>query len=176
MMNPSSITEIDQTLLLSNSIYHFMGQISFNEGLPFNHFYTRIKEGDKYYKMDGKQCNERLQTGNANKTMLLLYRKHDANNTTYRKDLETYSEAYIYDKKSLQYFWENKDEIKMKRADKKKEKYNQETGARKKKKECQKEYEKQKYHIPEEREKKKESQKEYEKQKYDIPEEREKKK
>ena len=72
----------------------------------------------------------------------------------------------------MQYFWENKDEIKKKRADKKKEKYNKEADERKKKKE----YEKQKYDIPEEREKKKESQKEYEKQKYDIPEEREKKK
>merc|ERR1712030_251803 len=88
---------------------------------------------------DGKQCNERLETGNANKTMLLLYRKHDANNTTYSKDLETYSEAYIYDKKSLQYFWGNKDEIKKKRADKKKEKYNKEADERKKKKEYEKE-------------------------------------
>ena len=171
LMSPESIETIDEKILLQNSIYHFKGQISFHDGPPSKHFYTRIKKGTKYFKMDELQCTEKDKIGNPKKTMMLIYAKNEDDESMDINDLESKLTSFIYDKKHLQFFRETKKEVKERRAQISREKYKQDAIAREKKKESQKVYEKTKYNEDEDaREKKKESQKVYEKTKYDKDE------
>ena len=196
LMSPESIETIDEKILLQNSIYHFKGQISFHDGPPSKHFYTRIKKGTKYFKMDELQCTEKDKIGNPKKTMMLIYAKNEDDESMDINDLENKLTSFIYDKKHLQFFRETKKEVKERRAQISREKYKQDAIAREKKKESQKVYEKTKYNEDEAakekkleyenkrynedeaaREKKKESQQVYEKTKYEEDEAaREKKK
>ena len=155
LMSPESIETIDEKILLQNSIYHFKGQISFHDGPPSKHFYTRIKKGTKYFKMDELQCTEKDKIGNPKKTMMLIYAKNEDDESMDINDLESKLTSFIYDKKHLQFFRETKKEVKERRAQISREKYKQDAIAREKKKESQKVYEKTKYNEDEaEREKK----------------------
>ena len=102
LMKLRSIVNFNKSFITGNRIYNLAAQISYHNGdmIDFskNHFYSRVKIGDHYYKMDGKNSITKERSANPDKVILALY-KVNGSTETVEENLNK-----IYDAKALAFF------------------------------------------------------------------------
>ena len=131
LMKLRSIVNFNKSFIIGNRIYNLAAQISYHNGdmIDFskNHFYSRVKIGDQYYKMDGKNSITKERSANPDKVILALYKVNGSTET-----VEEVNENIIYDTKALAYFRRSTENYKEKDRLRKEEEYHEYGGKQKK--------------------------------------------
>ena len=129
-MKLRSIVNFNKSFITGNRIYNLAAQISYHNGdmIDFskNHFYSRVKIGDQYYKMDGKNSITKERSANPDKVILALY-KVNGSTETVEENLNK-----IYDAKALAFFRRSTEKYKETDRLAKRTKYHEHGGKEKK--------------------------------------------
>ena len=165
-MKLRSIENFNKVFIVGNRNYNLAAQISYyNSDLidsNNNHFYSRVKIGDHYYKMDGKNSTTKDRSANPDKVIFALY-KVNGGTETVEENLN-----YIYDTKALAFFRRSTEKYKETDRKSKRTKYQEPDEKERKKeyhkkwyyeeegKDSKKEYDEKRYHEEGGKEKKKE--------------------
>ena len=165
-MKLRSIENFNKVFIVGNRNYNLAAQISYyNSDLidsNNNHFYSRVKIGDHYYKMDGKNSTTKDRSANPDKVIFALY-KVNGGTETVEENLN-----YIYDTKALAFFRRSTEKYKETDRKSKLTKYQEPDEKERKKeyhkkwyyeeegKDSKKEYDEKRYHEEGGKEKKKE--------------------
>ena len=101
MMELGSIEHFNPSFIAGQKMYNLVAQISYHQTDLLDmtdHFYSRVKISDQYYKMDGKSSNTKKTFANPENVILAIYKDKRSS-----ENLEV-NENNIYDTKALAFF------------------------------------------------------------------------